>query len=332
MKLSVMITSYNLEDYIDAAIESVVRQEMPCDWEILIGDDGSTDSTVEHINRWIEKYPDNIKLFCHSREGNEGKLGSRAAKNRAFLLEKATGDYLNFLDGDDIMVGVDKFTTQVSLLENPLYKECSCCASNIEAYVIPENRRYLMADSSMELRTFSLEQYWSQHYFHTNTNLFRKECKPLLLDSLYRNFLNDNFITFLLLQCGNILYCPNVWGVYNITGNGLWTGHSKVYGNFRNMQIYDLEMKVCPEAKDIILRMHHADIRSIRLQYTKNDVKEIEILLVNLPQDVFQNTLLLSKLENLTISEKIRKHRLFIRAELSIWKHRVKVIRGKLHI
>ena len=78
MKLSVMITSYNLQDYIDAAIESVVRQEMPCDWEILIGDDGSTDGTVEHINRWIEKYPNNIKLFCHSREGDEGKLGSRA--------------------------------------------------------------------------------------------------------------------------------------------------------------------------------------------------------------------------------------------------------------
>ena len=50
MKISVMITSYNLQDYIDAAIESVVRQEMPCDWEILIGDDGSTDGTVMQLN------------------------------------------------------------------------------------------------------------------------------------------------------------------------------------------------------------------------------------------------------------------------------------------
>ena len=39
MKISIMITSYNLEDCIDTAIESVVRQRMPCEWEILVGDD-----------------------------------------------------------------------------------------------------------------------------------------------------------------------------------------------------------------------------------------------------------------------------------------------------
>ena len=49
MKLSILITSYNLEEYISQAIESVVKQNMPFEWELLIGDDGSTDGTVDII-------------------------------------------------------------------------------------------------------------------------------------------------------------------------------------------------------------------------------------------------------------------------------------------
>lgn len=325
-----MITSYNLENYIDAAIESVVNQIMPCDWEVLIGDDGSTDNTISHVNNWIKKYPKNIKLYELMRDSNEGKIGSRAAKNRAFLLEKSSGDYLNFLDGDDVMLGTDKFVTQVEMLNNSCYSDCSCCASNIEAFVIPKNKRYLMADSSLPLRTFTLREYWAQHYFHTNTILFRKECKNILLHPIYRNFLNDNFITFLLLQKGKLLYIPNVWGIYNLTGNGLWTGNSKVYGNFRNMQLFDLEMKICPKIKDLILRKHHADIRSIRLNYNCDQYNEIKPLLLGLDNKIFLKTLLLSKVNNMNLLEKIDKYLLYFKAEYSIWKSRFRRCFNKL--
>ena len=53
-----MLTSYNLVDYIDTSIASVVNQEMPCDWELLIGDDGSNDGTVDKIKIWIEMRED----------------------------------------------------------------------------------------------------------------------------------------------------------------------------------------------------------------------------------------------------------------------------------
>lgn len=325
-----MITSYNLEDCIDAAIESVLRQCMPCDWEILIGDDGSSDNTVEKINAWVDKYPNNIKLFCIPRESGAGKIGSRAAKNRAFLLEQSTGDYLNYLDGDDVLVGVDKFEKQIALLENDKFADCSCCATNIEAYVIPKEKRYKMADEKIPLRKFSFEEYWSYYYFHTNTILFRKQCKELLLDKTYRNFLNDNFITFLLLQCGKMVYIPEVFSIYNMTGDGLWTGNGKVYGNFRNMQLFDLENHIRPSAKRLILRKHHADIRAIQNYYSIEEYERVKPLIDGLDPSIFIYTCLLAKMEGLTKEEIKKKKRLFRAADISIFNSRVHTVFVKL--
>ena len=67
-----------------------------------------------------------------------------------------------------------------------------------------------------------------------------------MLDKRYRDFLNDNFITFLMLQYGNIYYLPYSWAQYNLTGDGLWTGKKRSYGCFRNMILYDLEKSINP--------------------------------------------------------------------------------------
>ena len=144
-KISVMLTSYNLVDYIDESISSVVNQDFPCDWELLIGDDGSNDGTIEKLKVWQSKYPENISYVVRDRPATKVKDGYRAAKNRAALLDQATGDYLIFLDGDDCWLGTEKIKTQFQILEDPANADCSCCAHNIQAYVIPENRKYSWA-------------------------------------------------------------------------------------------------------------------------------------------------------------------------------------------
>ena len=202
MKISVLVTSYNLVNAIDNAINSVVMQEMPFDWELIIGDDGSTDGTIEHIQEWTKKYPGKIILVQHPRENEAKKTGFRAAQNRAKLLERATGDYINYLDGDDVFLGTEKLKTQVEMLEKPDYKNCSCCAHNTIAYVKKEDRKYCMTDEKIDTQVFTAKQYWPHMYFHTNTILFRRKCIPMLLDPLYRDYLNDTFITFIILQYG----------------------------------------------------------------------------------------------------------------------------------
>lgn len=325
-KISILITSYNLEDYIDKAIQSVVSQEMPCEWELLIGDDGSTDRTISIINDWIAKYPDNIRLYSIARNENHGMDGFRAAKNRAFLLEKANGDYINYLDGDDCWLGSEKLKRQFDLLESQEYQDTSCCAHNIYKYFVSDGKGANMVSESIPMRTYTAEEYWAKGYFHTNTILFRSTCKDILLDPINRGYLNDIFITYCLLQKGKLLYVPESWAQYNITGTGLWTGQKIIYGRFRNMHLYDLELRINPSLAKQSFVKHWGDIKYIMENYTQADVDLIAPLVKNLDASIFVYTLLLSKLDNLSKGEKRMKRNLWLKGLILRIKQRLKLI------
>ena len=76
MKVSVMITTYNLEAYIEETLRSVLSQKTKFPFEILVGDDGSSDETVTIIKKYVESYPDKIFLYEMPRE--KGKQYNRA--------------------------------------------------------------------------------------------------------------------------------------------------------------------------------------------------------------------------------------------------------------
>lgn len=92
MKFSILVPCYNISQYIEQCLESVIRQTYK-DWEIILVDDGSTDGTVDIIKSYVKK-DKRIKPFF--QEKNQG-----VAVARNILLRKSTGDYIIFLDGDD---------------------------------------------------------------------------------------------------------------------------------------------------------------------------------------------------------------------------------------
>jgi glycosyltransferase involved in cell wall biosynthesis len=89
MKVSVILCVYNEEKYIGKAIDSILNQSLD-DFEFIVVNDGSTDSTLDIIN----SYNDNrIRLI------NQKNIGLGASRNKAMKL--ARGEYVAFLDGDD---------------------------------------------------------------------------------------------------------------------------------------------------------------------------------------------------------------------------------------
>ncbi len=304
-KVSILITCYNLEDSINNSISSVVSQELPFEWELLIGDDGSNDKSIEIIQKWIYQYPKNIKLYTMSRDKDENINGTRAARNRANLLRKASGEYLIFLDGDDYFLGTEKLKNQVEILENKEYSHCSGVAHNIIAYDVEKNTKKYLADVKLRDGVIDTKKYIRELYFHTNTILFRKKCLDMMLNPLYCDYLNDNFITFIILQYGELYYLHNAWAQYNLTGQGLWTGKKRTYGCFRNIILYDLERHINPSlSKEIFLR-NISNFRFIFHNYTLGDKALIFPLVKELSDPPFHKTILLYKLNsNLNTKEK----------------------------
>jgi glycosyltransferase involved in cell wall biosynthesis len=92
--VSVLMTSYNRENYIAEAIDSVLSSTLT-DFELIISDDTSSDRTVEIARTYAAKDP-RIKVFV-----NEKNLTDYPNRNRA--ASYATGKYLKYLDSDDVM-------------------------------------------------------------------------------------------------------------------------------------------------------------------------------------------------------------------------------------
>ena len=94
VKVSIVMPVYNAGDLLKESIESAVNQTLK-DIEIVCVDDGSTDNSVELLKELSRKY-DCIKIYTQENEG------SGSARNHG--LDEATGEYIAFLDADDILV------------------------------------------------------------------------------------------------------------------------------------------------------------------------------------------------------------------------------------
>ena len=121
--VSVLITTFNHEKFINDCINSVVAQDYP-NVEIIVGDDASLDSTQEVLKSIDSNNPGRIKLLLS--EVNEG-----VTKNCNRLLRESKGKYICFIGGDDLIFPT-KVSCQVEYLE--LNPNCNMCFHNMEAF------------------------------------------------------------------------------------------------------------------------------------------------------------------------------------------------------
>ena len=90
--VSIIIPTYNVENYIDETVQSVIDQTFT-DWELLVIDDCSTDDTYTLLQQWANRDP-RVRIFQTPQNS-----GSGVARNIG--IEQAKGRYIAFLDGDD---------------------------------------------------------------------------------------------------------------------------------------------------------------------------------------------------------------------------------------
>lgn len=95
-EISVLMWNYNYDGYLAQAVESVLSQSWN-DFELIIIDDGSTDSSWQLLRNYQEKYPEKIFIFQH-----EGGVNRGIAESYGLALAKARGEWIAFLEADDL--------------------------------------------------------------------------------------------------------------------------------------------------------------------------------------------------------------------------------------
>lgn len=121
IKLSILLVTYNQEQYIQQCLDSILMQHVNFEYEVIIGDDCSTDNTPLICDEYAERYPF-IHVFHHSK--NMGHVG-----NWEFCLNQCHGEYIAILEGDDFWIDNRKLQKQVDYLDT--HPEVALTVTNI---------------------------------------------------------------------------------------------------------------------------------------------------------------------------------------------------------
>lgn len=113
--LSINVPTYNHENYIVQALDSILMQETSYSYEVLVGEDCSTDNTREVLREYEKQHPGKFRIFY--REHNMNK---EVPCNAIDLVLRSRGKYIIVLEGDDYWTDPHKIDYQIRFLEEHL--------------------------------------------------------------------------------------------------------------------------------------------------------------------------------------------------------------------
>lgn len=122
-KVTIIMGAYNAASSVGRAIDSIIRQTYK-DWILLICDDGSIDNTLEILEVYREKHPNQIKVFI-----NKENMGLTYTLNR--LIREVETEYTARMDADDVC-SEDRLHMQMEFLEH--HKEYAMAGTSINKY------------------------------------------------------------------------------------------------------------------------------------------------------------------------------------------------------
>ena len=215
-EVSVRVVTYNHGQFIADALESAIHQKTSFDFEIVIGEDQSTDDTRSIVKEYEEKYPGLLRVKYH--EVNRGRQF-----NYYDTLSRCRGRYIALLDGDDYWISQDKLQIQYEFLEE--HKEYPLCF---------HNNKVEWADGSQPVRTvirdkstYTLDDMLRTNYVMPSAAMFRAELIPEI-SSVYDGVPFCDWPFYLAMARQGPLYAiPEVMGVKRVQGQGVWTSMSK---------------------------------------------------------------------------------------------------------
>ena len=224
--VSICIQTYEHVNFIRDCLNSIIKQKTNFTFEVLIGDDESTDGTKEICLEYARKYPDKIRLFLHKRENNITIDGNPTGRfNYLYNLFSARGKYIALCDGDDYWLDPYKLQNQLDFLENNHEYALSCTGFNElskNGFITPVSPKFTRS---------SFINLIEGNYILSSSVLFRSTLLPDRLPEWFTNVFVGDWLLFLLVtRNGGLIHC-------NKTQTVLYRKDIGVFQNYRNNKL-----------------------------------------------------------------------------------------------
>ncbi|QRR02887.1 glycosyltransferase [Dyadobacter sandarakinus] len=226
MKVSVCVPTYNHEKYIAQMLDGVLMQQTSFDFEIVIGDDGSTDNNPRIIQEYMQKHPGKIRAFLHQQNQGPAEPREFAGRNNVLQLLKACrGEYVAMCEGDDYWTDPMKLQKQADFLDQ--HSDLMVCHHNMVVTYEDGSPSHHFNSSDQKLRSSIEDILEDQWFFATASWMYRNHF-------LHHDFAGwhataaagDWAIMIQLAAQGDIGYLPEPMGVYRKHSAGLSLVHA----------------------------------------------------------------------------------------------------------
>lgn len=224
--VSVCIQTYQHAPYIRQCLDSVLSQRVNFPWEIIVGEDESTDGTREICIEYAKRYPNLIKLFLRSRKDVIYVNGKPTGRyNMIENIKAARGKYIALLEGDDFWLDPFKLQKQVDFLDaNP---DCIVCHHWHKYAVMDETGEFVVVDAPRKNQGYYPERKASVEKIFAN--VMRVKSRTLMFRNVldkfpswfYRVAYGDVALSMILGAYGNFGFIDEPMAVYRQTGHGV---------------------------------------------------------------------------------------------------------------
>lgn len=233
--VTVICATFNHEAYIRDALEGFVKQRTNFSFQVLVGDDASTDGTPSIIKEYAERYPDIIVAVL--RESNLG-----AGRNWVDLISRATSPYIAFCDGDDYWHDPQKLQKQFDYMEKNLnLRACfHDTLISIETedgtwfqssdYNNTEDGRLLWPSGNKRFRaksTYRIENFVPFGFVHTSSMFIRWNYDIHFPDWFFDKGMSDYPLWVLQIGSGRFGFLPECLSTHRRTSSGAYQFDSK---------------------------------------------------------------------------------------------------------
>lgn len=213
--VSVCMITFNHEKYISEAIDGVLMQKTNFPFELIIGEDCSTDYTREIIRKYEKENPNIIRII--TSEKNVGIFN-----NLIRTLKVCNGKYIALCEGDDYWTDKYKLQKEIDILEKESSVGLVC--SECERYNQTDNT-FLNNKKIKTIKSYSVRNLMGISPINTLTVIFRSSYLPKIFDYLLSPEFNsewniiDLVLWFIIAFDSKILKIPDITGVYRILPN-----------------------------------------------------------------------------------------------------------------
>ncbi|MBC9798485.1 glycosyltransferase family 2 protein [Sinomicrobium weinanense] len=254
--VSVCVQTYEHAAYIRQCLDGILMQKTDFVYEILLGEDNSSDGTREICMEYAKEHADKIRLFLHHRENNikiDGKPSGRF--NFLYNLYNAKGKYIAICEGDDYWTDPLKLQKQVDFIAVNeedyvgVYTNYNIC--DLDGRVI-ESRK-LKEDHPPFFDKLSV---FGKHSSQTLTVMYKNIPEAVDKMSEFTDFLNaDRVLAVMMAQYGKIKYLDFVSGIYR-WGSGIHSMKSARIKRATRFELYKIFKLTFKQKEDVVLAIN----------------------------------------------------------------------------